>query len=68
VSKPDAPADDDVGGAAAERDGERERWNRRYAERGVAALQGPPAEWLVENQDMLVGPPGRRALDVACGN
>lgn len=68
MSKPDPPAEDEVPGSAPERDGQRERWNRRYAERGVAALQGPPAEWLVDNEDMLAGPPGRRALDIACGD
>jgi tellurite methyltransferase len=62
----------------------RERWNRRWAERGVCPLQRAPAQWLVENARMLPGadarmlpgadarmPPGaegRRALDVACGD
>jgi tellurite methyltransferase len=67
VSEPDPPADD-VRRSTPERDGKRERWNRRYAERGVAALRGRPADWLVDNADMLAGPPGRRALDVACGD
>ena len=48
--------------------GERERWDRRYSDWGVAALQRPPAEWLVENESLLAGAPGRRALDVACGD
>ncbi|MGI8803421.1 MAG: class I SAM-dependent methyltransferase [Solirubrobacteraceae bacterium] len=46
----------------------REKWNRRYREPGFAALTGAPAEWLVENRDLLAGAPGRRALDVACGD
>jgi xanthine dehydrogenase accessory factor len=48
--------------------GPRERWNRRYAERGFEAFPDRPSEWLVENRDLLVGRSGRRALDVACGS
>lgn len=46
----------------------RERWNRRYAERGVSAFPDRPSQWLVENRDLVVATPGRRALDVACGD
>ena len=46
----------------------RERWNRRWSERGVCPLQRAPAQWLVENARMLPGAAGRRALDVACGD
>ncbi|HEX4008426.1 MAG TPA: class I SAM-dependent methyltransferase [Solirubrobacteraceae bacterium] len=47
----------------------RERWNRRWAGRGVPALTRPPARWLAENRDLLtVATPGGRALDVACGD
>jgi tellurite methyltransferase len=46
----------------------RERWNRRWSERGVRPLQRAPAQWLVENARMLPGAGGRRALDVACGD
>lgn len=47
---------------------ERERWNHRYAERGVQPFANAPAEWLAANRDLLAGDPGRRALDVACGD
>jgi 2-polyprenyl-3-methyl-5-hydroxy-6-metoxy-1,4-benzoquinol methylase len=46
----------------------RERWNRRYAERGLTPFPDRPSEWLAENRDLLAGPGGRRALDVACGD
>ena len=48
--------------------GPRERWNRRYAERGVRAFPEAPAEWLVENRAVLSSTNGRRALDIACGD
>jgi tellurite methyltransferase len=48
--------------------GPRERWNRRYAERGVSAFPEAPAQWLVENRAVLSSTDGRRALDVACGD
>jgi SAM-dependent methyltransferase len=46
----------------------RERWNRHYAERGLTPFPDRPSEWLAENRPLLVGPSGRRALDIACGN
>jgi SAM-dependent methyltransferase len=46
----------------------RERWNRRYVQRGVRAFPEAPAEWLIDNRSMLGGARGRRALDVACGD
>jgi SAM-dependent methyltransferase len=46
----------------------RERWNRRYSEGGLTPFPDRPSEWLAENRALLVGPPGRRALDVACGD
>ena len=48
--------------------GARERWNRRYAARGVRVFSGAPSEWLTENRSVLSGSGGRRALDVACGD
>ncbi|MDQ6775707.1 MAG: class I SAM-dependent methyltransferase [Actinomycetota bacterium] len=50
----------------------RERWNRRYSERGLEPFPGRPSEWLVENRELLVGRaggarPAHFALDVACG-
>lgn len=53
---------------SADRDDARERWNRRYAERGVDPLAGEPSAWLVENTALVEGLSGRRALDVACGD
>jgi tellurite methyltransferase len=61
-------ATEDACGSGAERLGERERWNRRYSERGIAPLRRRPAIWLVDNEDLLAGSSGRRALDVACGD
>jgi tellurite methyltransferase len=52
----------------AENDDERERWNRRWSERGVDPLGRPPSGWLAENRWLLLQPAGRRALDVACGD
>jgi tellurite methyltransferase len=46
----------------------REKWNRRYAEKGLRPFPHGPAEWLAENRSLLVGSGGRRALDVACGD
>jgi len=48
--------------------GARERWNRRYAERGVLPFASAPAPWLVENRGLLSSVRGRRALDVGCGD
>jgi tellurite methyltransferase len=46
----------------------REKWNRRYSERGVTAFPDRPSEWLAENRELLARRTGRRALDVACGD
>ncbi|HTU95619.1 MAG TPA: methyltransferase domain-containing protein, partial [Solirubrobacteraceae bacterium] len=46
----------------------RERWNHRYRQRGIAAFTHGPSSWLAEQCDLLTGPPGRRALDIACGD
>jgi 2-polyprenyl-3-methyl-5-hydroxy-6-metoxy-1,4-benzoquinol methylase len=43
----------------------RERWNRRYEEKGLTPFPERPSEWLAENRELLRG---RRALDVACGD
>jgi tellurite methyltransferase len=43
----------------------REKWNRRYAEKGFTPFPERPSEWLAENRELLSG---RRALDVACGD
>jgi tellurite methyltransferase len=45
----------------------RKKWNARYRERGAAALERPPSEWLSENVGELDGRYGGRALDLACG-
>lgn len=57
-----------MSGAPVEPAAAREKWNRRYAEKGLEPFPDRPAEWLVENRALLAGPPGRRALDVACGD
>ncbi|HEY5318206.1 MAG TPA: class I SAM-dependent methyltransferase [Solirubrobacteraceae bacterium] len=46
----------------------REKWNRRYSEQGITAFPDRPSEWLEENRELLLGPGGGRALDVACGD
>jgi SAM-dependent methyltransferase len=50
-------------------DEDRERWNRRYAERYDARdYRWQPARWLPEIESNLRPPqPGARALDLACG-
>jgi SAM-dependent methyltransferase len=53
---------------AVEPQGARERWNQRYVEQGLDPFPDRPSEWLVENRELLTRAPGRRALDVACGN
>ena len=55
-------------GASVEPEPARERWNRRYEEKGMRPFPDAPSAWLVENRSLLRGPPGRRALDVACGD
>jgi SAM-dependent methyltransferase len=45
----------------------REKWNRRYAEPGFVPFPDAPAEWLVENRELLAEARGW-ALDVACGD
>lgn len=52
----------------AEAEPAREKWNRRYEERGLTPFPDRPSEWLAENRALLAGPAGRRALDVACGD
>lgn len=54
--------------ALLEPSGPRERWNRRYGERGLRAFPDAPAQWLVENRALLSSTDGRRALDLACGD
>src|SRR5574338_586397 len=48
---------------------DRERWNRRYAERyAERAYDFVPSRWLPEIADQLAPPyEGARALDLACG-
>jgi tellurite methyltransferase len=47
----------------------REKWNRRYTEKGLTAFpEDRTSEWLKENRDLLERLEGRRALDVACGD
>ena len=54
--------------ASLEPSGQRERWNRRYADRGARAFPRAPAQLLIENRSLLLGTVGRHALDVACGD
>ncbi|HWF35101.1 MAG TPA: class I SAM-dependent methyltransferase [Solirubrobacteraceae bacterium] len=51
----------------SETPGARERWNLRYAERGLTPFPDRPAPWLEENRELLAGRRGL-ALDVACGD
>lgn len=46
---------------------DRDRWNRRYRERGPDAFGTAPSEWLVAHRALLAQQPRGRALDVACG-
>jgi tellurite methyltransferase len=46
----------------------RELWNRRWTESGWRALERDPGAWLVQSRPLLPTGPGRRALDVACGD
>jgi tellurite methyltransferase len=46
----------------------RETWNRRYREKDWRPFPDAPAPWLSENRSLVIGAPGRRALDVACGD
>jgi tellurite methyltransferase len=68
ASDPNPPAAEGLRDSAPDRGSERERWNRKYAERGVEALRRAPAQWLEDNEDLLTGALGRRALDIACGD
>lgn len=46
----------------------RTKWNRRHRELAIDPLNDPPAEWLIENGELIAAlPEGARALDVACG-
>ena len=46
----------------------RRRWNHRYRERGIDAFARGPSPWLAEHRALLARAPGRRALDIACGD
>lgn len=46
----------------------RRRWNARFAERGFEAFPDRPADWLLENEDLVSQKAPGRALDLACGN
>jgi SAM-dependent methyltransferase len=47
----------------------RGKWNQRYARRSSDAFPDAPADWLVEHRSLIAArAPGRRALDVACGD
>ncbi len=51
-----------------ERDrGDRQRWNRKYRDKGPEPFGSEPAEWLVAHRDLLTPRPRGRALGVACG-
>jgi SAM-dependent methyltransferase len=54
--------------ASTEARSAREKWNRRYAEKGFRPFPDAPAEWLSEHRSLLIGAGRRRALDVACGD
>jgi tellurite methyltransferase len=56
------------GEGVGDEDSPRERWNRRYRQRGLRAFAQPPGAWLVESGALLAGVRGHRALDVACGD
>lgn len=47
---------------------DRERWNRKYRERGPESYGTEPAEWLATHRELLERQPRGPALDVACGN
>ena len=46
---------------------ERDKWNRRYRERGLGGCGGEPTPWLADHRHLL-NHPGGTALDLACGN
>jgi tellurite methyltransferase len=48
----------------------RDRWNRRYRQRGIRPLERSPSAWLVAHREAVLGggADGRRALDVASGD
>ncbi|MFZ0089703.1 MAG: methyltransferase domain-containing protein [Solirubrobacteraceae bacterium] len=46
----------------------RARWNARWSEREMRALEGDPAPWLVQSHERAPVTAGARALDVACGD
>jgi tellurite methyltransferase len=46
----------------------RQKWNRRYREKDWRPFPDAPSQWLLENRSFVTGAPGRRALDVACGD
>ena len=54
--------------ASIEPEPAREKWNRRYAERGLRPFPDRPSEWLEENRSLLIPAGAGRALDVACGD
>ena len=47
---------------------DKDRWNARYAERGVAASNQLPSTWLTAHESLLRDLHGGYALDIACGN
>ncbi len=47
---------------------DRQRWNRKYRDKGPESLSSEPAGWLVAHRDLLTLEPRGRALDVACGS
>ncbi len=48
--------------------GDRQKWDRKYRDKGPESFGSEPAEWLVAHRDLLTPEPHGRALDVACGN
>ncbi|MCP3962391.1 MAG: methyltransferase domain-containing protein [bacterium] len=45
---------------------DRQKWDRKYREKGSESGATEPAEWLVAHRDLLTPEPRGRALDVAC--
>ncbi len=46
----------------------RQKWDRKYRDKGPESFSSEPADWLVAHRDLLTPRPGGRALDLACGN
>ena len=47
---------------------DRERWNRKYRDRGPESYGTEPAEWLAAHRELIERQPRGPARDVACGD